>query len=71
MVGVAPGFVATDTVRATVPAERQAALMTVQSLPRMGGPGDIAAITEFMASPEAWMIVGQTVVADVGITRRP
>src|SRR5258706_12932156 len=34
-------------------------------------PDDIAGITYFLASPAARMIVGQTVVADVGVTRRP
>jgi NAD(P)-dependent dehydrogenase (short-subunit alcohol dehydrogenase family) len=71
VIGVAPGFVATETVLQSLAPDRPAAIMNLQSLPTWGEPADIACITHFLASPAARMITGQTVVADVGITRRP
>lgn len=71
VVGVAPGFVATDTVVESVGPDRMATLIGLQSLPTVGQPGDIAEVTFFLASEQARMITGQTVVADLGITRRP
>jgi len=71
VLGLAPGFVATHTVLDGMAPDRPAAIMRLQSLPTWGEPDDIAGITYFLASPAARMIVGQTVVADVGVTRRP
>jgi NAD(P)-dependent dehydrogenase (short-subunit alcohol dehydrogenase family) len=71
VVGVAPGFVATDTVVESVGPDRMKTLIGMQSLPTVGQPGDIAEVTYFLASEQARMITGQTVVADLGITRRP
>lgn len=71
VVGVAPGFVATETVVDLVGPERMAALVAMQSLPTVAQPEDVANVTFYLASEEARLIVGQTVVADVGITRRP
>jgi NAD(P)-dependent dehydrogenase (short-subunit alcohol dehydrogenase family) len=71
VVGVAPGFVATDTVVELVGPERIAALVAMQSLPTVARAEDVANVTFFLASEQARLIVGQTVVADVGITRRP
>jgi NAD(P)-dependent dehydrogenase (short-subunit alcohol dehydrogenase family) len=71
VVGVAPGFVATDTVVESVGPERIGTLIAMQCLPTVGQPDDIAEVTFFLASEQARMITGQTVVADLGITRRP
>jgi NAD(P)-dependent dehydrogenase (short-subunit alcohol dehydrogenase family) len=71
VVGVAPGFIATDTVLAALPPDRPDAIAALQTLPVRGTAEDIAALIAFLASPAARLITGQTVVADAGITRRP
>jgi 3-oxoacyl-[acyl-carrier protein] reductase len=71
VVGVAPGFVATDLIVEAVGPDGLATLLGSQSLPTVGQPADIAEVTFFLASEQARLITGQTVVADVGITRRP
>jgi 3-oxoacyl-[acyl-carrier protein] reductase len=71
VVGIAPGFVATDTVLAGMAPGRPKALLELQSIPTRGQPDDIATITHFLASPSARLVIGHTVVADAGVTRRP
>jgi 3-oxoacyl-[acyl-carrier protein] reductase len=68
--GIAPGFIGTDTVLNSMAPGRPEQLASQQFLPFFGQPEDIAAITTFLASPEARMIAGQTIIADVGLTRR-
>ncbi len=48
-----------------------AALVAMQSLPTVARPEDVANVTFFLASEQERLILGQSVVADVGITRRP
>jgi NAD(P)-dependent dehydrogenase (short-subunit alcohol dehydrogenase family) len=68
--GLAPGFIATETVLNSLGPRRAEELVSKQVLPFAGQPDDIAAITAFLASPQARMIAGQTIIADAGITRR-
>jgi 3-oxoacyl-[acyl-carrier protein] reductase len=71
VVGVAPGFVATPFLLAGMDAAVRDRLLGSQATDVEGGPDDIAALIEFLVSPEARMITGHTVVADAGITSRP
>jgi NAD(P)-dependent dehydrogenase (short-subunit alcohol dehydrogenase family) len=71
VVGVAPGLVATDIIVEHLGPERMAELLAAQSLPTPGQPEDVANLTFFLASDEARLVVGHTVLADVGINRRP
>lgn len=71
VVGLAPGFIATDLVLDGLDAAAQERLLSLQALPVSAGPDDIAEIIAFLISPAARLITGATVVADLGITRRP
>ncbi len=67
--GVAPGTILTDSL-----AELYAAPGLMDSVTRiipvgrMGSPGDIAAAVEFLASPDAGFITGQSLIVDGGQT---
>lgn len=71
VVGLAPGFIATDVVLAGLNAAARERLMSLQTLPVSAAPEDIAEIIAFLISPAARLITGTTIVADLGITRRP
>jgi 3-oxoacyl-[acyl-carrier protein] reductase len=71
VVGVAPGFIATPFLLAGMDAAVRDRLLGSQATDVQGGPDDIAALIEFLVSPDARMITGHTVVADAGITSRP
>lgn len=62
---VAPGVVDTDMLRYMTP-ERQAAMLGLQLLGRIGQPEDIARAVSFLASPDNRYITGQVLVVDGG-----
>lgn len=73
---VCPSWVRTDMTRRTVenivemtgrtPDETEAALVSMSPLGRLLEPDEVAAAVEFLASPEAAAINGQTIVLDGG-----
>lgn len=67
--GIAPGMVATKMTRVTTenPERLKATLANIPA-GRLGTPADMAGIALFLASPLAEYIVGQTLVADGGMT---
>jgi len=71
VVGLAPGFIATDVVLAGLDANARDRLISLQALAETAGPEDIAEIIAFLISPAARLITGTTIIADLGITRRP
>lgn len=71
VVGVAPGFIATPTILDTLDSEARERLLSRQTISTSGAPDDICEIMEFLISPGARLITGTTIVADLGITRRP
>ena len=72
VVGVAPGFITTPTSIAAVGDQAaQERLLSLQAMPEYGTPEDISEILEFLISPRSRIITGTTVIADLGITRRP
>jgi NAD(P)-dependent dehydrogenase (short-subunit alcohol dehydrogenase family) len=68
---VAPGFTATETIRA-VPqwSDLQAAALKRIRGPRVGEPGDVAALVAFLLSDEGEWINGQVVNIDGGTVLR-
>jgi 3-oxoacyl-[acyl-carrier protein] reductase len=71
VVGIAPGFVATPTVLLALDQQARDRLDSLQTISRQGAPEDIAEIASFLISPAASMITATTLIADLGITRRP
>ena len=71
VVGLAPGFIATDLVLSGLDEAARTRLMTQQALKYTATPGDLAETIAFLISPAARLITGTTLVADLGITRRP
>lgn len=63
---IAPGFIETDMTAAMTP-EARAELSAQIPLGRLGTPGDIAALTAFLASDHAAYITGQVFVVDGGM----
>ena len=64
---VVPGFIETDmTARLSRDVKRQQIERT--PLRRLGQPAEIASVVTFLASPDASFIVGQTIVADGGLS---
>lgn len=68
---VAPGFTATETIR-SVPQwpDLQAAALKRIRAPRVGDPGDVAALVAFLLSAEGEWINGQVVNVDGGTVLR-
>jgi 3-oxoacyl-[acyl-carrier protein] reductase len=64
---VAPGFIATDMTSA-LDEKSKAELASKIPLGRIGEPGDIAAAVEYLCSPGATYITGQTLVVDGGLS---
>jgi 3-oxoacyl-[acyl-carrier protein] reductase len=64
--GLAPGFVDTKLARSAGGVDLEALR---QSIPvgRLGTPADMAGIVQFLASPLAHYIIGQTLMADGGL----
>jgi 3-oxoacyl-[acyl-carrier protein] reductase len=67
--GIAPGFVATKMTSVTMdhPGRLEATLRRIP-LNRLGTPADMAGVALFLVSPLASYLVGQTLVADGGLT---
>ena len=67
--GIAPGLVSTKLTAVTMdhPRRSEAAIASIP-LGRAGQPADIAGVALFLASPLAAFVVGQTIVADAGMT---
>ncbi|HEX4421573.1 MAG TPA: 3-oxoacyl-ACP reductase FabG [Kofleriaceae bacterium] len=64
---IAPGFIATDMVAQMPPAKRDGITKQVP-LRRIGTVDEIAGVVEFLMSPAAAYITGQTIVVDGGMT---
>jgi 3-oxoacyl-[acyl-carrier protein] reductase len=62
---VAPGFIETDMSRAV---SRKAAEESLQKIPlgRWGSPEEVASVVGFLASDDAALMTGQTVIVDGG-----
>jgi 3-oxoacyl-[acyl-carrier protein] reductase len=65
--GVAPGFIATDMTSA-LDEKSKSELVSEIPLGRIGEPEDIAAAVDFLCSPGASYITGQTLVVDGGLS---
>jgi NAD(P)-dependent dehydrogenase (short-subunit alcohol dehydrogenase family) len=66
---IAPGFILTDLNRAMwAPPEMLDWLKTVQAIPRLGTPEDVAPLAVFLAGPGSDYITGQTIPVDGGYT---
>lgn len=67
--GIAPGLVETKLTEVTWnhPQRREAVLQKI-ALGRIGRPDDMAGVALFLASPLAAYVIGQTLVADGGLT---
>jgi 3-oxoacyl-[acyl-carrier protein] reductase len=67
--GIAPGLVETKLTRVTTenPKRLARALATIPAR-RLGTPADMAGVALFLASPLAAYVVGQTIIADGGMT---
>jgi 3-oxoacyl-[acyl-carrier protein] reductase len=63
---VAPGFIDTDMTR-DLPEKQAAALLEQIPLGRLGQPGEIAAVVNFLASPSGAYITGETVHVNGGM----
>ncbi len=66
---VAPGLTRTANAVRNVPAAHFDRVRARQAIPRSGEPDDIAATVEFLVSPAAGFITGQTILVDGGESR--
>lgn len=67
--GLAPGFVPTKLTAVTTKNEKRLE-MALQTIPlrRTGTPDEMAGVAMFLASPLASYVLGQTIIADGGLT---
>jgi len=66
---IAPGFILTDLNRDMWQEEKmQGWLKSVQALPRMGTPEDVAPLALFLCAPASDYITGQVIAVDGGYT---
>jgi NAD(P)-dependent dehydrogenase (short-subunit alcohol dehydrogenase family) len=63
---VAPGVIDTDMSNFTKTEAGRAAVMAMQSLKRIGQPGDVASVVEFLASDASRWITGDVIAVDGG-----
>jgi 3-oxoacyl-[acyl-carrier protein] reductase len=63
---VAPGFIDTD-MTAALSDDQQKALISQIPLNRLGQPGDVANLVQFLASPLASYITGQEIHVNGGM----
>jgi NAD(P)-dependent dehydrogenase (short-subunit alcohol dehydrogenase family) len=63
---VAPGMIATPGTRANSPEDAFDRATAVQAIKRRLQPDDVAALVAFLASDDAAMITGQTILCDGG-----
>jgi NAD(P)-dependent dehydrogenase (short-subunit alcohol dehydrogenase family) len=63
---VAPGVIDTDMSNFTKTEDGRKQVMGMQSLKRIGQPGDVASVIAFLASEDARWITGQTIGVDGG-----
>lgn len=63
---IAPGFIDTDMTRALPEAQRSALIDTIP-LARLGDPEDIAYAVEYLSSPQATYITGETLHVNGGM----
>lgn len=68
---VSPGLVTTEVTEQTVPAEYRQHVADNQSLAEPILPGDIADAVAYLASPQARMVTGQTLLVNGGATMGP
>ncbi|WP_114520915.1 SDR family oxidoreductase [Altererythrobacter sp. ZODW24] len=67
--GIAPGFVETKmTTVVTKDEKRSAGALKMIPLHRYGTPDEMAGVAMFLASPMSTYVVGQTIIADGGMT---
>jgi pyridoxal 4-dehydrogenase len=66
---VAPGLTRTEGTLETPHAELYDHVVSLQAIPRLGMPEDVAPAVAFLASEEAGWITGQMIVADGGLAR--
>jgi 3-oxoacyl-[acyl-carrier protein] reductase len=64
---VAPGFIATDMTSA-LDEKAKAELTSTIPLGRIGEPGDVAAVVDFLCGPGGAYVTGQTLVVDGGLS---
>lgn len=64
---IAPGFIETDMVGQMPPAAREKVQRQIP-LKRLGTPQEVASLVEFLLSPSAAYITGQTLVIDGGLS---
>jgi len=69
VVGLAPGFIATPAVIASVSEIALERVLERQAIQTTGKPEDIAKIVAFLIRDEARLITGTTIHADLGTTR--
>jgi len=70
VIGLAPGFIATHKVLASVNDEVRERILENQVVRTIGMPEDIARIVAFLIGDDSRLIAGTTIHADLGITRR-
>ena len=71
VVGIAPGMIATDAVRAGIAPEHEHLVLRTQLIKRFGVVDDCVATVLFLCSGDASFITGQTFTVDGGFGLRP
>jgi len=68
---VAAGAVETEALKLYTPEQRSSMLWQTTPAGRMVLPEDVANVVAFLCSPAAWMIRGQTLIVDGGVSVSP